>query len=46
MILKKQCLFNIINLYIDGARVDKGLQKRQEIVFSETLLRLFSSLFL
>ena len=47
MILKKQCLFDvIINLYIDGARVDKGLQKRQEIVFSEILLRLFSSLFL
>ncbi len=47
MILKKQCLFDvIINLYIDEARVDKGLQKCQEIVFSEILLRLFSSLFL
>ena len=47
MILKKQCLFDVItNLYIGGARVGKGLQKRQEIVFSEILLRLFSSLFI
>ena len=47
MILKKQRLFDVItNLYIGGARVGKGLQKHQEIVFSEILLRLFSGLFI